>query len=65
MTSRASRPWALETRACAIPNAMGCERFNLLALQTFVRRDLKAAMENYCSRVEVVDSAAAVPSSPS
>jgi hypothetical protein len=62
--TRVKDTWSLETRACAIPNARGCERFNLLSVQTFVRRDLKAAMENYFSRVEVVDSPAALPTTP-
>jgi hypothetical protein len=55
--------WPLETAACAT-NSMGCEHFNLLEAQTFVRRDLKAAMENYFSSVEVVDSPTALPGTP-
>lgn len=53
--------WPLETASCAT-GSMGCERFNLMQVQTFVRRDLKAAMEQYFSRVEVVDSPQALPS---
>ena len=55
--------WPLETSACAT-GGMGCEHFNLMEVQQFVRRDLKAAMESYFSRVEVVDSAQALPSTP-
>jgi hypothetical protein len=53
--------WKLETAPCAT-GSDGCERFNLLQVQQFVRRDLKGAMETYFSRVEVIDSAAALPS---
>jgi hypothetical protein len=55
--------WPLETSGCAV-SASACEHFNLLDMQQFVRRDLKAALENYFVRVEVVDSAAALPATP-
>jgi hypothetical protein len=55
--------WPLETSGCAV-GSFSCERFNLLDAQQFVRRDLKAALENYFMRVEVVDSAAALPATP-
>lgn len=55
----------LKTSACATgADTSGCEQFDLMDVQTFVRRDLKAAMENYFSRVEVVESTAALPSTP-
>lgn len=55
--------WTLETASCATGGA-GCERFNLIDFQEFVRRDLRAAMANYFERVEVVDSAQALPTTP-
>jgi len=55
--------WKLETATCATGSS-DCERFDLMQVQQFVRRDLKSAMEVYFSRVEVVDSAAALPSTP-
>lgn len=61
--ARVKNTWALQTAACAT-NSFGCERFNLLEAQLYVRRDLKAAMENYFTRVEVVDSANGLPATP-
>ncbi len=58
--SRVKDTWELETAPCAT-NSSGCERFKLFEAQSFVRRDLKAAMENYFSRVEIVDSAELLP----
>ena len=55
--------WPIETAACAT-RSMGCERFNLMDVQEFVRRDLSAAMQNYFSRVEVVTSEEALPKTP-
>ncbi len=55
--------WDLETAPCAT-NAPRCERFKLFEAQSFVRRDLKAAMESYFSRVEIVDSADGLPPTP-
>ncbi|MBX5484175.1 MAG: hypothetical protein IRZ16_20300 [Myxococcaceae bacterium] len=55
--------WPMETASCATQSP-DCERFKLFEVQTFVRRDLKTAMENYFSHVEVVDSAAALPKAP-
>jgi hypothetical protein len=55
--------WAMETSACATGSS-ACERFDLLDVHTFVRRDLKVAMENYFSRVVVVESRGALPSTP-
>jgi hypothetical protein len=55
--------WPLETAACATHSA-GCEHFNLMDFHEFVRRDLKAAMTNYFSSVDVVDSADALPKTP-
>ncbi len=55
--------WVLETADCATDSA-GCERFNLLEAQAFVRRDLKGAMESYFSHVEIVDSPKALPTTP-
>src|SRR4051794_21225920 len=56
--SRVKDTWVLETAACAT-KASGCEHFNLTDFHEFVRRDLRATMTNYFSRVEVVDSAEA------
>jgi hypothetical protein len=61
--NRAKDVWTLETSPCAT-GSQGCERFKLMDVHTFVRRDLKAAMENYFSRVEVVESQVALPSTP-
>ena len=61
--ARVKDVWELSTAACAT-NSPGCERFKLFDVQTFVRRDLKRALEAYFSRVEVVDSAAAIPAGP-
>ncbi len=55
--------WALKTAACATHSA-GCERFNLLDVQEFVRRDLQSAMQNYFTRVDVVTSEDALPKTP-
>lgn len=55
--------WMLETAPCAT-GSLGCERFKLMAFDQFVRRDLRAAMQNYFSRVEVVESAAQLPTTP-
>jgi hypothetical protein len=55
--------WPLETASCAT-GATGCEHFNLMDFQEFVRRDLRSAMSNYFSRVEVVDSSQALPNTP-
>lgn len=60
---RVKDTWPLETAACAT-GSMGCEHFSLFALQQFARRDLRAAMLNYFTRVEVVDSAEALPKTP-
>src|SRR3954470_617047 len=55
--------WQLATAACATKSA-GCEHFNLLDFQEFVRRDLRSTMTSYFSSVEVVDSAQALPKTP-
>ena len=55
--------WTLSTGACAT-GGMGCEHFDLMDMQLFVRRDLKAAMENYFTTVQVVNGAQALPSTP-
>ncbi len=61
--ARVKNTWTLETRACAT-GSDGCERFQLMDVQTFVRRDLKAALEGYFSRVEIVESPQALPATP-
>ncbi len=61
--ARVKDTFTLETRGCATPGG-ACERFKLMDTQQFVRRDLKAAMESYFSRVEVVASAQALPKEP-
>jgi hypothetical protein len=60
---RVKDSWTMETSPCATGSDQ-CKRFELMDVHTFVRRDLKAAMENYFSRVEVVESQAALPSTP-
>jgi hypothetical protein len=62
-TGKVQDTWPLATAACAT-GASGCEHFKLMDFQEFVRRDLRAAMTNYFSRVEVVDSAQALPTTP-
>jgi hypothetical protein len=61
--ARVKSTWALSTASCATHSA-GCEHFNLMDVDQFVRRDLKSAMENYFSHVEVVESAQALPATP-
>lgn len=61
--SKVKDTWPLETASCAT-GSMGCEHFNLLDFQEFVRRDLRSAMTNYFTRVEVVDSSQALPKTP-
>ncbi len=61
--NRIRNTWPLETSACAT-DSKGCERFELQDVHTFVRRDLKSTMENYFSRVEVVESSSGLPSTP-
>ncbi len=52
--------WPLETAACQVDGA-GCERFKLFDVHEFIRRDLKAAMESYFVRVEVVTPGQIIP----
>ncbi|MEA2748412.1 MAG: hypothetical protein QOI41_2555 [Myxococcales bacterium] len=61
--ARVKKTWAISTAGCATRGA-GCEHFNLTDVDQFVRRDLKSAMESYFSRVEVVESAQALPATP-
>lgn len=61
--NRVKDVWRLSTYGCEIKRA-DCVYFNLVDVQTFVRRDLKAAMGNYFSTVEVVESAQALPAAP-
>jgi hypothetical protein len=61
--TRVNDVWPLETRACAT-DSYSCERFKLMDVHSFVTRDLKGAMENYFVTVEVVTSAAQLPSVP-
>lgn len=53
--------WTLSS--CAAPTS-SCGQFDLMNVQEFVRRDLKATMENYFTRVEIVDPAKALPETP-
>lgn len=62
-SNRVKDTWTIETAACAT-RSIGCEQFNLDSVHTFVRRDLKASMEHYFSRVEVVESEEALPTTP-
>lgn len=61
--SKVKDTWTLATASCAT-GAAGCEHFKLIDFQEFVRRDLRATMTNYFSRVEVVDSPQALPNTP-
>jgi hypothetical protein len=56
--------WSLATAPCEKGNGPGCERFKLMDFHQFIRRDLRAAMTGYFSRVEVVDSAPTLPGTP-
>ena len=60
---RVKKTWPLQTAGCATGSS-GCEQFNLMDVDQFVRRDLKRAMESYFSRVEVVESGQALPATP-
>ncbi len=53
--------WEIGTPSCALPDHPGCEHFKLFDVQTFVRRDLKAAMESYFTRVEIVAPGQTLP----
>ncbi|HWE31291.1 MAG TPA: hypothetical protein VHB97_24970 [Polyangia bacterium] len=61
--SKVKDTWPIDTASCAT-GASGCEHFKLMDFQEFVRRDLRSAMTNYFSRVEVVDSPDALPKTP-
>jgi hypothetical protein len=61
--ARLKRTWPISTAGCATPGG-DCEHFKLTDVDQFVRRDLKSAMENYFSRVEIVESAQALPPTP-
>ncbi len=61
--SKVKNVWKLATSPCATESP-GCERFMLSDVQQFVRRDLKAALSNYFTSVEVVDSSAKLPTTP-
>lgn len=61
--ARVKKTWSLATAACAT-GASQCERFDLMDVDQFVRRDLRSALEGYFSRVVVVDSAKALPATP-
>jgi hypothetical protein len=61
--ARVKDTWELATASCATGGA-DCANFKLMDVQHFVRRDLRTAMGNYFSRVEVVDAASALPSTP-
>lgn len=61
--SKVKNTWDMQTDACAT-QAPGCEHFKLMDFQLFVRRDLRNAMKNYFTRVEVVGSKDALPKTP-
>jgi hypothetical protein len=61
--AKVKNAWALDTAPCAT-GAQGCEHFNVLDVQEFVRRDLKRAMESYFTNVNVVATTSALPSTP-
>jgi hypothetical protein len=61
--ARVHDSFSIATAACAT-GAMGCEHFQLMDVQEFVRRDLKASLGEYFSRVEVVAPGQALPSTP-
>jgi hypothetical protein len=58
--TRVKDTWKLQTSACATASP-GCEQFNVLDMHEFVKRDLRAAMQNYFSKVEIVSSSASIP----
>jgi hypothetical protein len=55
--------WTLGTSACET-GSPGCEHFKVFDVQQFVRRDLKAALANYFSRVEIVGPGQPLPQTP-
>jgi hypothetical protein len=61
--SKVKDTWTLATAPCAM-GAANCEHFKLMDFQEFVRRDLRAAMTNYFSRVEVIDAGQPLPTTP-
>ena len=61
--SKVKDTWPLSTASCAT-GSPGCEHFNLIDFHEFIKRDLRNTMGNYFSRVEVVDSPAALPKTP-
>ena len=61
--TKVKNTWPIETAPCAVGDT-GCERFKLMDFHEFVRRDLRRSMENYFTRVEVVDSVQAIPQTP-
>ena len=64
-TNRVKDMWTLETSGCAARSYMVyCARIDLTSVQTFVRRDIKMAMEDFFSHVEVVDTSQALPDTP-
>jgi hypothetical protein len=58
--ARVKNEWEMATPACEVGGA-GCEHFKLFDVHEFVRRDLKASLLNYFSRVEVVAPGALPP----
>lgn len=59
--------YALATEGCQAPeldDVQKCEYFKLFDVQTFVRRDLKLAMQHYFSSVEVVRAGEPLPDRP-
>lgn len=62
--ARVKDTWELATPSCAVPSGVACEHFKLFNVHEFVRRDLKSAMENYFTRVEIAAPGQAPPSGP-
>ena len=55
--------WTIDTSACATGTS-GCEHFQLMDAQEFVRRDVKASLSDFFSRVEIVAPGQALPTTP-
>ena len=55
--------WTIDTSACATGSS-GCEHFQLMDAQEFVKRDLKAALSDFFSRVEIVAPGQPLPTTP-
>jgi hypothetical protein len=55
--------WTIDTSACATGSS-GCEHFQLMDAQEFVRRDLKNSLSDFFSHVEIVAPGQPLPTTP-